>query len=230
MTRHLLIASLMFTGCATVGSTGSKGSTAPFQGEAALAKRRNEALDASKVATDCMKVKQGEEAGKGGIFAIVADADGKLSAKKIKWDGPEAMAQCIVDNAQKTPITPLPGPPVGVIWEFLPPGVTSAPPPAELPTAVNSRLSELKGAAQDQVDACARLNLPQDFPADIEISFYAGADGNVYAPSVNKSTSKDGGFDSCVLDTVAKQKLPTMDVAKPVPITWPFHVGKVDKL
>src|SRR3954465_11309890 len=104
MTRQLLIASLFFVGCATTSGAGGGGSknTGPFQGKEALEKRRNEIFDASKVANGCMKVKQGEPVPKGGIFAVTASADGKLSAKTVKWEGTEPMAQCIVDTANKT--------------------------------------------------------------------------------------------------------------------------------
>src|ERR1700759_658455 len=112
-TTKLFFAGLLVSGCATVGSAGGKGASAPFPGQETLVKRRNEILDASKVAQDCMKVKQGEAEGKGGIFAVMADEKGKVTAQVINWDGPAPMSQCIVDAAQKTTLTPSPGPAVG---------------------------------------------------------------------------------------------------------------------
>jgi hypothetical protein len=228
MTRQLWIASLLLAACATTGSTGSKGSSAPFQGEAALEKRRNEVLDASKPAMECLKVKAGEDAGKGGYFAVVADASGKLTATSLRWEGPPAVAQCIVDTAAKTAVTPLAGPSVGAMWEFWAPGMQPArqQPPKDIDTKVQS----VQGNADSDVDACYQRNMPVDFPADVEVSFYVTADGVIHAPTVVSSNSKDGGYDSCVQDAVGRAKFPTLDIQNPLPLKFKFHRGKVDHL
>jgi hypothetical protein len=228
MTRQLLIASVFVAACATTGSTGSKGSSAPFQGPDALEKRRNEILDASKGPADCLKSKPGEEAGKGGIFAVIADASGKLTAQTIKWEGPAAMAQCVVDAAQKATVTPLAGPAVGALWEFWAPG--AQPPKQEPPKDIETKVQSVQGKTDSDVDACYQRNLPVDFPADIDISFYVAADGTVYAPTVISSNSKDGGYDSCVRDAVSKVKFPALDIQNPVPLRFHFHRGKLEKL
>lgn len=227
MKKHLLIPTMFLAACATTG-TGSKGSSAPFQGQAAVEKRRTEILDASKGAMDCMKVKQGEEPGKGGVFAVSADAAGKLTATPIKWDGPDKMKQCVVDKAAATPISPLPGPSVGALWEFLPPG--SKPPHQDVPKDLEEKMQSLQATAQSEVEACAQQNLPPDFSADTEVSFFTYKDGTVYAPTVVKSTSKDGGYDSCVQNVVAKTKLPAVNVDDPIQLTFRFHVGRLEKL
>jgi hypothetical protein len=230
MTRQLLIASLFFVGCATTSGAGGGGgkNSGPFQGKAAVENRRKEILDASKVATDCMKVKQGEAVAKGGIFALTAGPDGKLSAKTVKWDGPQPMAQCIVDAANKATITPLAGPPVGALWEFWAPGV--APKQPEPPEDLETKMQALQNSAGNDVDFCYQANLPVDFPADIAVAFFVTADGNVWAPTVVDSNSKDGGYDSCVLGVVSKLKFPNINVENPLPVTLKWHRGKLEKL
>jgi hypothetical protein len=230
MTKHLVIASLFVAACATTGSVGggSSKSTGPFQGKEALEKRRTEIFEAQKAVTDCMKVKPGEDPGKGGIFAVVAGPDGKLSAKTIKWEGPPPMSQCIVDTAAKTAITPLPGPPVGMLWEFLPPGAPAS--KQEPPDDIESRMQAAQNAAGSDVDFCYQNNLPVDFPVDISVAFYVTGDGTVYSPTVIESNSKDGGYDSCVLGVVAKMKLPALPIQNPLPLTIKWHRGKLEKL
>ena len=95
---------LFASACATT-SGGGKGSSAPFQGRDAVAKRRTEISNAGQAATACMKVKAGEAAIKGGIFGVVADASGKMKAEAIKWDGPDAVKQCIVYSSGGCPCT-----------------------------------------------------------------------------------------------------------------------------
>jgi hypothetical protein len=175
-----------------------------------------------------LKVKKRDEVGKGGAFAVVAYADGKLTVQTITWDGPAAMGQCVVDAGQKTVLTPLQGPPVGVLWEFLPPG--AQPQHQEPPQSLETRLQSQQQTAQLEVEACAQQNLPPDFPADVEVMFYVAADGKVYAPTLVKSTSKDGGFDGCVRKVVERMQLPAMDIRGAVPLTLRFHVGRSEKL
>src|SRR5438477_9626782 len=110
----------LFTSACATTSGGGKGSSAPFQGHDAVAKRRTEISNAGQAATSCMKVKAGDQPIKGGIFAVEADASGKMKAEAIKWDGPDAAKQCIIDVAAKGTITPMPGPSVGALWEFVP--------------------------------------------------------------------------------------------------------------
>jgi hypothetical protein len=232
MTRQLLIASLFLVGCATTSGAGGGGggskNSGPFQGKEAVEKRRKEIFDASKAALDCMKVKQGEATAKGGIFAVTAAADGKLSAQKVQWDGPQPMAQCIVDAANKTAITPLAGPPVGALWEFWAPGIQPKAP--EQPSDMETKMQALQNGAANDVDFCYQNNLPPDFPVDIAVAFFVTGDGNVYAPTVVDSNSKDGGYDSCVLGIVSKLHFPTLAVEYPLPVTLKWHRGKIEKL
>jgi hypothetical protein len=231
MIRQLMLASLFFVGCATTSGAGGGGggkNSGPFQGKEAVEKRRKEIFDASKVANDCMKGKPGDTAAKGGIFAVVATSDGKMTGKIVQWDGPQPMAQCIVDAAAKTAITPLAGPPVGALWEFWAPGVQPKQP--EQPEDLESKMQALQNEAGSDVDACYQANLPTDFPVDIAVAFYVTHDGVVYAPTVIDSNSKDGGYDSCVLGVVAKLKFPTIKVEQPLPVTLKWHRGKLEKL
>src|SRR4051812_47554522 len=128
MKTLLLVPTMLMAACATTGGAGGGGKVAPFPGQAAVEKRRAELDDAAKGAMDCLKVKPGEQPAKGGVFAVVADATGKLKVDAIKFDGPDAVKQCIVDTGNKTTVSAMPGPNVGTLWEFLPPGEKPAPP------------------------------------------------------------------------------------------------------
>lgn len=218
--RHLLTL-LVLPACATTG--GGKGSSAPFQGDAAVSKRRLEISDAAKLAMECMKVKPGEDAGKGGVFAVVADANGKLKVDAIKWDGPAPMKQCIVEAATKSAITPLPGPSVGTLWEFMAPGAKSEPqpPPEELKVA----MQPLAAVMQNEVAACGTQYLGVDFGAQIDVAYFLYKDGKAYAPTVIKSDAKDGSFESCVQDVISHTKFPTLTVEKPFGTTMHFKIG-----
>ncbi len=217
-----LAPTLLLAACATTG--GGKGSTAPFQGPDAVTKRRNEIGDAAKTAMECMKVKPGEPAGKGGIFAVTADATGKLTVQPIKWDGPEPMKQCIVDAAAKSSITPLAGPSVGTLWEFLPPGETPQPP--KVPEELKVKMQPLQETMQQQVIDCGARYLGVDFGATIDVAYYLYNNGQAYAPTVISSDAKDGGFDSCVQDVIKNTKFPTLSVEKPFGTTAHFKIGQ----
>jgi hypothetical protein len=225
MKNSIVIASLFLGACATTGSTGSKSSSAPFPGKDALKARRDQIVDASKGAMDCLKVK---DAGKGGVFAVVADANGKLSAQTISYDGPQTIAQCVVDAANKSTVAPFGGPPVGVLWSFWAPG--AEPPQEQMPDSAKGALNTLHERMQAEVDLCGQRFLGEGFPADIEVGVFVAADGNVYAPTVTDSTAKDGGFDSCVRDVVAKTKFPAIQVNTLVYQVVPFHYGRSEKL
>lgn len=229
MKTQLLIPTMFLAACATTG-TGTGGgskSTAPFQGADAVAKRRTEITDAAKNVMDCLKAKATDTM-KGGVFAVMADANGKMTATAIKWEGPADKKQCIIDTAAKTAITPLPGPSVGSMWEFLPPG--EKPVDAAVPKDLEEKLQSLQAVAQAEVEACAQQNLPPEFPADTEVAFFVDSAGQAYIPTVIKSTAKDGGYDTCVQGVVSKQKFPAISVPKPVGITFRFHVGRLEKL
>jgi hypothetical protein len=222
MRNLLLIPTLMFAACATTGSS-SKGSSAPFQGTAALTKRKAEIDEAAKAAMDCMKVKAGEQPGKGGVFAVMADAGGKLKVDPIKWDGPEPMKQCIVDAGSKTTVTPLPGPSVGSLWDFVPPGEKSEPPKAPEDLAV--KMQPLRETMQAEVVECGTRNLGLDFGATIDVAYFLFSDGKAYAPTVISSDAKDGAFDSCVQEVVSHTKFPALAVNKPFGATAHFKIG-----
>jgi hypothetical protein len=221
--KTLLLAPLfLLAACATTGTT-TKSSSAPFQGPDALKKRRAEVDDAAKTAMECMKVKPGEQPGKGGVFAVMADAAGKLTVSAIKWDGSDAMKQCIVDAGAKTTVTPLPGPSVGTLWDFVPPGEKSDPPKAPDDLAV--KMQPLSQTMQAEVVECGTRNLGLDFGATIDVAYYLYNDGKAYAPTVISSDAKDGAFESCVQDVVRNTKFPTLTVPKPFGATAHFKIG-----
>src|SRR5438270_13543009 len=117
MKTYLLIPTLFLAACATTG-TGTGGgskSTAPFQGLDAVNKRRIEITDAAAKVMDCLKSKASDPPMKGGVFAVTADAAGKLSAAAIKWEGPAEKKQCVIDAAAKAQLAALPGPSVGAL-------------------------------------------------------------------------------------------------------------------
>ena len=223
MKNLLLIPALLVSACATTGSTGSKSSSAPFQGTEVLNKRRAEIDDAAKAAMDCMKVKPGEQPGKGGVFAVMADAAGKLKVDALKWDGPDAVKQCIIDAAGKAPITALPGPTVGNLWEFTAPG--EKPEPAKAPDDFAVKMQPLRETMQAEVVECGTRNLGLDFGATVDIAFVLYNDGKAYVPTIISSDAKDGAFDSCVQDVVSHTKFPQVTVAKPFPSTMHFKIG-----
>jgi hypothetical protein len=224
--RTILISfGLLLSACATMSGTTGKGSSAPFQGKEAVDKRRKEILEASKIANDCMSKSDGV---KGGFFAVIADANGKLSAQQVKWDGPPPVAQCIVDAAAKATVTPLPGPPIGSIWSFWMPG--TEPPLQQPPADMEGKLASMQALAQAEIDSCGERFLGVGFWAEVQVTSFVTSDGKAYAPTLMKSTSKDGSFDSCVLDVITKAKFPVLDIINPVPIPLNFHVGKSEKL
>jgi hypothetical protein len=223
MKNLLLLPTMLLAACATTGG-GGKGSSAPFQGPSAVQKRQAEISDAAKSAMDCMKVKKGEEPGKGGVFAVVADASGKLNVEAIKWDGPDTMKQCIVDAGNKTTVTPLPGPSVGTLWEFLPPGEQSAGPP-KTPEEFKTGMQPLAETMQNQVIECGKSTLGVDFGATIDVAYYVYNTGKAYAPTVISSDAKDGTFDSCVQKVVADTKYPVVQTNRPFGATAHFKIG-----
>lgn len=223
MKNLVLIPTLFMAACATTGATGGKSSTAPFPGPAATEKRRLEITDAAKNVMDCMKPKKGEEQDKGGTFAVVADAGGKLTITPVKWNGSDATKQCIVEAGQKAPVSAMPGPSVGTMWEFLPPGEKSQPqtPPEELKV----KMQGLAATMQAEVTDCGTRYLGVDFGAQIDIAYFLYNDGRAYAPTVIQSDAKDGGFESCVQEVVAKEKFPVVSVEKPFGATMHFKIG-----
>ena len=228
ITTVALLFPLVVPACATTGSAGgSKGSVAPFQGFDVVEKRRQELLDANKLVNDCLKMKAGEAPPKGGFFAVTANASGKLTGETVAWDGPADKEKCIVDKINASTITPLPGPSVGTLWQFTPPTATTAKP--TMPEGLDSKMQKVQNDLQVEVEACAQQNLPPEMPADIEVGFFVGPKGNVFVPNVLKSTSKDGGYDSCVQDVIRKTKIPATP-EMPLPLTLKFHVGRLEKL
>jgi hypothetical protein len=219
--RTILISfGLVLSACATMGGATGKSSSAPFQGKDAVEKRRKEIVEASKAANDCLKNPDGV---KGGFFAVVADANGKLSAQQVKWDGPAPVAQCILDAASKATVTPLPGPPVGNLWSFWMPG--AEPPVQQPPSDLEGKLASMQALAQAEIASCGERFLGVDFYAEVQVASFVTADGKAYAPTLLKSTAKDGSFDGCVLDVIAKAKFPQLDIVNPVPIPLNFHIG-----
>jgi hypothetical protein len=224
-TSIFVVPSLFLVACATTGG-GGKGSGAPFQGETVVQKRQTEIQDAAKTAMDCMKVKAGDAPGKGGVFAVVADAAGKIKVEAIRWDGPEPMKQCIVDSGTKVTVTPLPGPSVGTVWEFLPPGQTASPPKA--PDEFGVMMQPLQETIQSEIKNCGDRFLGVDFSAKGDVSFYVYNKGQAFAPTIIHSNAKDGSFEGCVQDVILKTKFPVVAVEKPFASQFHFKVGITD--
>lgn len=221
-TQLLLLPFALATACATMA--GSKtGSSAPFQGADKVTKRRTEIANAGSAAIQCMKAKSDSPV-KGGVFAVVADASGKLKIDTLKWDGPDAIKQCIVDSAGKATISALPGPSVGTLWEFSPPGDKSDAPKAPDDLAV--KMQPLSQTMQAAVVQCGQSILGVDFGATIEVSYFLYNDGHAYAPTVISSDAKDGSFDSCVQDVITKTPFPALSVDKPFGTTSRFKIGQ----
>lgn len=223
MKNLLLFPTVLLAACATT-SGGGKGSSAPFQGMPAVTKRQSEIQDAAKGAMDCLKVKPGEQPSKGGVFAVTADASGKLTVQPVKWEGTDAMKQCIVDAGSKATVTPLPGPSVGTLWEFLPPGAPASGPPT-VPEAYKVGMQPLNETLQNEVATCGQKTLGVDFGATIEVAYFVYTDGKAYAPTVISSDAKDGSFDSCVQNVIANTKLPVVQTDRPFAVTGRYKIG-----
>ena len=119
MKNLLLIPTMLLAACATTGGGGSsKGSSAPFQGQDAVTKRRSEISDAAKAANDdCLKSIKPTDGFHGAMFSVTADAAGKLAIETLRWTGPETVKSASWTPASKVTVTPLPGPAVGSTWE-----------------------------------------------------------------------------------------------------------------
>lgn len=217
--RNLLISfGLLLSACATMGG-GTKSSGA-FPGKEAVEKRKLEIVDAHKVANGCLK----GEGIKGGFFAITADPSGKLSAQQIKWDGPPAVAQCILDAANKATITPAQGLPVAATWQFWAPG--AEPPPQQLPDGIEGKIGGLQEVIHAEVMSCGSRFLGDGFYAQTSVMVFVTPEGKAYAPTVMSSNANDTSFDGCVLDAVAKAKYPPFDIVNPAPLTMTFTIGQ----
>jgi len=179
---------------------------------------------AARVRAPPSKAKPGQEAPKGGVFAVTADSSGKLNVTPMMWNGPDAGKQCIVDAGSKATITPMAGPPVSTMWEFTPPGEQSEAqkPPAEF--AVH--MQPLQETMQNEVINCGQRTLGVDFGATIEVSYFLYKDGKAYAPTVIMDDSKDGSFEQCVLDVIAHTSFPKEEVPKPFGTTSRFKIGQ----
>jgi hypothetical protein len=215
--KNLLVVPLVFaSACASMSAPKS----AAFQGSDNVTKRRTEIANAGQGATDCMK---GKAAMKGGVFAVMADANGKLKIDPISWDGPDDVKQCIVDMAAKTTITPMPGPSVGTLWEFTPPG--EKPEAPKVPDDLAVKMQPLTETMQNQVIDCGQRNLGVDFPATIELSYFLYNSGHAYAPTVIGDDSKEGAFEACVQDVIMKTQFPTLAVSRPFQTSMRFKIG-----
>lgn len=226
MRKLLVTCGLFLSACATTSGAGKSGASAPFPGKEVAEKRRNEVMDAGKVGLECMKGK--DVGGAGGIFAVTADANGKMTAEQVKWDGSPDVAKCVIDSANKTTLTPLPGAPVGVLWTFWAPG--KEPAQEKAPDDTGSKIAGMQADAQNQIDQCAKTNLGQDFYAEVQVTVFVDANGKGWVPTLTNSTAKDGGFDGCVLDVLKNEKYPQLGNANPVPLPLNFKVGISDGL
>ena len=229
MKNLLLIPTMLLAACATTGG-GSKGSSAPFQGQDAVTKRRSEIADAAKAPNDeCLKSIKATDGFHGAMFSVTADAAGKLSIETLRWTGPEAAKACILGQASKLTVTPLPGPSVSSTWEWNPPAPEKAP-AVVMPPDLETKVQSLQTMSQNAVESCEQQNLPPEMPADISIAFLVDAQGKTHGPTVMSSTAKDGGFDGCVQKVISAMQFPASDVQVPYPVTLRFHVGRLEKL
>jgi hypothetical protein len=229
MKNLLLIPTMLLAACATTGG-GGKGASAPFQGQDAVTKRRAEISDAAKAANDdCLKAIKPTDGFHGAMFSVTADAAGKLTIEPLRWTGPESAKQCIVGEAAKVTVTPMPGPSVSSTWEWNPPA-PETPPKVVMPPDLETKVQGLQTQSQLQVESCEQQNLPPEMPADISVAFLVDAQGKTHGPTVLNSTAKDGGFDSCVQKVITGMQFPASDVPLPYPVTLRFHVGRIDKI
>jgi hypothetical protein len=144
----------------------------------------------------------------------------------MKWEGPEPMKQCIIDAGNKATVTALPGPSVGTVWEFDPPGQT--PTPAKAPDDFGVLMQPLSETIQSEVKSCGERFLGVDFSAKGDVAYYIYNTGQAYAPTIIHSNAKDGSFESCVQDVILKTKFPVVAVTKPFPSQFHFKVGITD--
>jgi len=229
MKNLLLIPTMFSAACATTGG-GSKGASAPFQGQDAVTKRRAEIADAAKAANDdCLKAIKPTDGFHGAMFSVTADAAGKLAIETLRWTGPDSAKQCILGEASKVTVTPMPGPSVSSTWEWNPPPPETAP-KVVMPSDLETKVQSLQTQSQVQVESCEQQNLPPEMPADISVAFLVDAQGKTHGPTVINSTAKDGGFDSCVQKVISGMQFPASDVPVPYPVTLRFHVGRLDKI
>jgi len=231
MKNLLLIPTMLLAACATTGTGGgSKGSSAPFQGQDAVTKRRGEISDAAKAANDdCLKTIKASDGFHGAMFSVTADAAGKLAIETLRWTGPDTAKACILGEASKVTVTPLPGPSVSSTWEWNPPAPEKAP-PVVMPPDLETKVQSLQTQSQAAVESCEQQNLPPEMPADISVAFLVDAQGKTHGPTVLSSTAKDGGFDGCVQKVISGMQFPASDVQVPYPVTLRFHVGRLEKL
>ena len=124
-------------------------------------------------------------------------------------------------------LAPLTGPPVGALWMFWAPG--AEPPEQQLPPDMEGKLAPVNQNLQDEVRSCEERFLGQEFYAEVKLTVFLTAEGKAYAPSLTDSNSHDGAFDGCVLDAVAKEKFPALDIVNPVAIPLAYKVGSSGK-
>ena len=165
-------------------------------------------------------------AGKGGIFAATADASGKLMVEAIKWDGPDTMKQCIVAAGAKATVYALPGPCVGSLWEFLPPGEQSSGPP-KTPDDFKIDMQPLAETMQNQVIECGRSYARRRLRRDHRRRLLLYNNGQAYAPTVIPSDAKDGSFDSCVQEWWRRRSYPVVEIDKPFGATGALQDRRV---
>ena len=163
------------------------------------------------------------------MFSVTADAAGKLAIETLRWTGPETAKSCILGDASKVTVTPLPGPAVGSTWEWSPP------PPEKAPANRDAEQFRDQGAvAADAVEGGGRVVRAAEPAAGVAGRHLRHVprrlDGKAHGPTVLSSTAKDGSFDSCVQDVITKMQFPASEVQVPYPVTLRFHVGRLEKL
>lgn len=220
---NLSILFVLVGGCASFTAGGKNSAVAPFTSKDAVDNRIKEIISKSEVAKNCPS--KTAEADKGGVLEVTAAADGKLSARQVDWKGDPSVGACIVAEAAKVTLAPLAGPPVSTLWIF----AQTFPNPGPLPDNVAARYNDFKNKVNDEIIACGNRYLPPEFPANISLQFNIVPGGKVVAVNVVGSTAKDGDFETCTQQALAKMEAPDMQYAGPYPMQHSMHIGPLEK-
>jgi hypothetical protein len=208
-------------------STQLPGLVAPFQGAGVIKARINELNEKAVNVNTCTAGMSPTD--KGGIVEVTADAQGQVRARTIKWEGDPAIEKCLLEGAAKLTLSPLPGPSISTFWQFTSPHAEPLPAP-DLTMVSENDMHAVQERLTPEVDACAQRNLPPEFPADVEVSFFLYGAGKVAAVNVTYSTAKDGNFEACVQELVTAASFPKPNYGGLFPVKLRFHVGRLEAL
>lgn len=226
ISRIFVPAALLLAAC-PAGMGGSGGDIAPFQGQAAHDARLKALNDKyPEIGKACVKT---DEDAKGAIYEATADAQGKVSGRTLIAKGNPEAEKCVLAAIRLLAVGPFAGPPVSTFWQFNPEGAP-APAPAEPGKITSEQMQSVKNRLDDAVGACAQRHLPQDFPADIEVTFSIFPGGRPGVANIASSTAKDGNYESCVLNLVLGETYPDPHHDGPFPVRLPWHIGPSGKI